>query len=148
MITIQHGTTRYTVTEAHAARYRAMIDSGKLPKIKSPQSTPIKRAYPEFFPGMATASYLQAYANLNDRVSLTRIEYDHADRAAPMLDPRWPEVVEEVDLDYVAPPPVKKKTSRAATIERLLREVLGYIDAGEPPSPSGDWATETREALK
>ncbi len=32
MITLQFKTTRLTVTEANAAKYRAIIDSGKLPK--------------------------------------------------------------------------------------------------------------------
>ena len=31
--------------------------------------------------------------------------------------------------------------------EKLLKEVLEYIEDGDPPSPSGDWATQTREFL-
>ena len=43
-----------------------------------------------------------------------------------------------------APPPA---TDRAAKIENLLREALLMVEDGDPPSPSGDWATEARGLL-
>ena len=36
---------------------------------------------------------------------------------------------------------------RAAKIEALLREALLMVEDGDPPSPSGDWATEARGLL-
>ncbi len=37
---------------------------------------------------------------------------------------------------------------RVDAAEKLLDEVLEYVEDGEPPSPSGDWATQTREFLE
>lgn len=37
---------------------------------------------------------------------------------------------------------------RVDTAEKLLDEVLEYVEDGEPPSPSGDWADQTRVFLK
>jgi hypothetical protein len=130
MITIQHGTTRYTVTEAHAARYRAMIDSGKLPKIKSPQSTPIWRDYPAFVPGMSTSDYVHLFNRQFDGQQV-RIQHDcpNYHKTAPMLDAQWPEVVETPDPDYVEPPPATK--ARKATPAQL-RKALENIAAIEP----------------
>lgn len=31
--------------------------------------------------------------------------------------------------------------------KRLLAEVLEYIENGDPPSPSGDWAVEVKKVL-
>jgi len=93
MLTLQLKTTRLTVTEANAAKYRAIIDSGKLPKMKMPSSTPIRRAYPRFWPGMTTAEYLDHFAKLNG-AGLHPIKYTHADREAPSLDATHPEVLE------------------------------------------------------
>ena len=130
MITIQHGTTRYTVTEANAARYRAMIDSGKLPKIKSPQNTPIRRDYPAFVPGMSTSDYVHLFNRQFDGVQV-RVQHDcpRYHMPAPMLDAQWPEVVEEIDPDYVAPPPATK-TRKATPVQ--LRKALENIAAIEP----------------
>jgi hypothetical protein len=37
---------------------------------------------------------------------------------------------------------------RVDTAEKLLDEVLEYVEDGEPPSPSGDWADQTRVFLE
>lgn len=37
---------------------------------------------------------------------------------------------------------------RVDAAEKLLDEVLEYVEDGEPPSPSGDWATQTRKFLE
>lgn len=36
---------------------------------------------------------------------------------------------------------------RIADLERLLAEVLEYIEDGNPPSPSGDWVAEVKKVL-
>lgn len=36
---------------------------------------------------------------------------------------------------------------RIVNLERLLAEVLEYIEEGNPPSPSGDWAAEVKKVL-
>ena len=37
---------------------------------------------------------------------------------------------------------------RVDAAEKLLAEVMEYVEDGEPPSPSGDWAEQTREFLE
>lgn len=131
MLTLQLKTTRLTVTEANAAKYRAIIYSGKLPKMKMPSSTPIRRAYPRFWPGMTTAEYLDHFAKLNG-AGLHPIKYTHADREAPSLDATHPEVLEEMDPDYVEQPRAVKasKTRRPGPAE--LRLALSCILDVEP----------------
>ena len=52
-------------------------------------------------------------------------------------------IFEQALAPWTPPPAI----DRAAKIEALLREVLSMIEDGDPPSPSGDWATETRKLL-
>jgi hypothetical protein len=129
MLTIQHATARITCTEANAPMYRAIIDSGKPRKFKRGPDASIKRDYPDFRPGMTTGEYLSRYASLNNRIFLAAIKYDHAERAAPMLDAQWPEVTEELDPDYTAPAPATKARK---TTPAQLRKALENIAAIEP----------------
>jgi hypothetical protein len=110
----------------------------------------MKRHYPTFYAGLTTtADYVREYASINEDKKLIALEYVYADRLAPIFDPTQPEVLEDVnpDAEDIEPVKVKKPKTRAAKIEALLREVLSMIDDGEPPSPSGDWATEARGLL-
>ena len=105
MITITHGRATFTVKPEHAEPTRellALIDKSKgrkgrkLPKDKGQaKHDSTKRFYPVFTPGMSTAEYVKLYALQNDRLQLAKVNYEHADRPAPMLDPTIPEVVEE-----------------------------------------------------
>ena len=102
MITITHGKATFTVQPQNAEQTRellALIDKSKGrkgAKLTRPKGNPkhdsSKRSYPVFEPGMSTADYIGAYAVLNDRLSLAKVNYEHADRPAPMLDPSIPEV--------------------------------------------------------
>lgn len=128
MITIQHGTTRYTVTETNAPKIRAILDSGKLPKIKSPQSTPVRRDYPAFVLGMSTAEYVRLFNRQFDGVQV-RIEHDcpRYHLPAPMLDATYPEVTQEPDPDYVEP--VRTEKRKAPTIAQFRRACLDALDS-------------------
>ena len=98
MITLKFKTTTLRVEEDNAAKYRKIIDSGKIPKIKRPldnKHSATRRDYPAFYPGMETAEYLSRYASLNNRLHLAPIDFVHADRAAPELDYTQPEAIEE-----------------------------------------------------
>lgn len=133
MITIKHNSTVYTVTEANAAKVRAILDSGKLPKIKSPQSTPIRRDYPVFMPGMSTADYVAAFNRQFDGQQV-RVQHDcpRYHMPAPMLDPTQPEVVEEIDPDYVEPVRVeKRKAPTAAQYRKACQEALDLLARGD-----------------
>lgn len=132
MITIKHNSTTYTVTEANAAKYRAMIDSGKFPKIKRETDYAIKRDYPAFKPGMTTSDYIARFQSLNSRLSLTAHEFIHADRAAPMLDATQPEVLEEIDPDYIEPvTQPKRKAPTAAQYRKACQDALDLLARGD-----------------
>lgn len=132
MLTIQYDTAKITCTEANAAKYRAIVDSGKFPKTKQKidrKHDALRRDYPDFRLGMSTAEYVSRYASLNNRLYLGTWAHTHADRAAPMLDATQPEVLEELDPDYVEQAPAPKR--KAATAAQL-RKALENIAAVEP----------------
>lgn len=104
MITITHHRATFTVQPQNAESTRellALIDKSKgrkgrkLPKDKgNPKLNSMSRYYPVFEPGMTTAEYVKLYALQNDRLRLAKVNYEHADRPAAMLDPTQPEVEE------------------------------------------------------
>lgn len=104
MITIKHACATLTVQPENAETTRellALIDKSKgrrgrkLPKDKGhPKHNSMSRFYPAFHAGMTTAEYVKLYALQNDRLHLAKVNYEHADRPAAMLDPSIPEVEE------------------------------------------------------
>jgi len=104
MITITHNRATLTVQPENAESTRellALIDKSKgrkgrkFPKIRSnPKHESMRRYYPAFEPGMTTAEYIKRYTLQHDRLHLAKVNYTHADRPAPMLDPSIPEVEE------------------------------------------------------
>lgn len=133
MLTLQLKTTRLTVTEANAAKYRTIVDSGKLPRIKMPNSTPIRRGYPAFMPGMTTADYVAAFNRQFDGVQI-RVQHDcpRYHMAAPMLDATQPEVLEELDPYYVEQPVAVKASKARRPGAPELRLALSCILDVEP----------------
>lgn len=104
MVIIKHKRATLTVQPENAEPTRellALIDKSKgrrgrkLPKDKGhPKHNSMSRFYPVFHAGMTTAEYVKLYALQNDRLHLAKVNYMHADRPAPMLDPSIPEVEE------------------------------------------------------
>jgi hypothetical protein len=130
MIEFTHKTTQYRVKPENAQAYRAALDKPKKHKIEALSSVNLRRDYPIFEPGMKTADYLALYGALNSRLLLTTLEYAHADRAAPMLDPTQPEVLEEPNPDYTPPQPKPKKRKGAEVME-VIESALNLIRAGD-----------------
>jgi hypothetical protein len=107
MITITHNRATFTIKPEHAEPTRellALIDKSKgrkgakLPRPKgSPKHDSSKRQYPTFYPGMTTADYVARYAALNGHLHFAKVNYEHAYRPAPMLDPSIPEVEETTE---------------------------------------------------
>lgn len=104
MITITHGKATFTVKPEHAEPTRellALIDKSKgrkgakltRPKGQAKHDSS-KRHFPTFAAGMSTADYVARYAALNGHLHLAKVDYEHADRPAAMLDASIPEVVE------------------------------------------------------
>lgn len=104
MITITHKTATLTVKPENAESTRellALIDKSKgcrgakltRPKGQAKHDSS-KRHFPTFAAGMSTADYVARYAALNGHLHLAKVNYEHADRPAAMLDPSIPEVEE------------------------------------------------------
>jgi hypothetical protein len=100
-ITIKHGRASLKCKPENAQKVHdllSVIDKSKGkrgPNFKKPR--PTARAYPTFIPGMTTAEYIDQFNKLcaASKLDLMRVEYTHADRPAPMLDPSFPEVLME-----------------------------------------------------
>jgi hypothetical protein len=134
MITFEHHGITVKCKPENAAAYRAAMD--KPPKIKvkiDRRFDCMRRHYPKFYAGLTTtADYVREYASINNHQHLIALEYTHADRLAPMLDATAPEVLEELDADWVPPPPkVRKITPKQAIIQALDALKLGDIDTAQ-----------------
>lgn len=131
MINFTQETTRYTVKPENAQEYRKL--AAKPPAIKrkvdrNHDST--RRDYPGFYAGMTTAEYVNQYASLNARLLLKGEGFTFANRAAPMLDATQPEVLEELDADYVYAP-TKAKKATVASLKATITQALALLQAGD-----------------
>jgi hypothetical protein len=133
MITFEHHGITVKCKPENAATYRAAMD--KPPKIKikvDRRFDCMRRHYPKFYAGLTTtADYVREYASINDHQHLIALEYTHADRLAPMLDATMPEVLEELDPDYVFTAKARKITPKQAIIQALDALKAGDIDTAQ-----------------
>ena len=134
MITFTHATARYTCSPEKAPALRAILDSGKFPKLKMPadrKHDSARRDYPVYGSEMTTGDYVAAYARLNERLKLAPLDIAPAiDRVHARLDPTQPEVLEDIDLDYVpTAAPVKKQT--VASLKAAIARALEALDRGD-----------------
>lgn len=131
MIEFTHTTTRYTVKPENAQEYRKL--AAKPPAIKRKvdrHHDATRRDYPAFYAGMTTAEYVNTYASLNSRLLLKGEGFTFANRVAPMLDATQPEVIEEIDPDYVYTP-TKAKKQTVASLKATIAQALALLQAGD-----------------
>lgn len=136
-ITFTHGRAQFCVQPKNAQRVRDALfalDRAKPKKPKVPKAT--DTGYPAFAPGMTTSEYIKQFQQLNgttggipEEIKLRRLAFTHADRAAPMPDPLFPEVSEQVDPDYVQRSAPAKRSSGAATRMTALRARVAELEA-------------------
>lgn len=132
MIDFNFETARFHVTEANAPKYRALLDSGKPRKFSKGSDASLKRYYPTFKPGMSTADYVAQFVSLNYKgLNLARLDHEcpNYHEPAPMLDPTFPEVTEEIDPDYVEPVKARKPRNTLAAAAPDLLEAAEYVVA-------------------
>ena len=131
MINFTHHGIAVKCKPENAMKYRVAMD--KPPKAKAVSE---KRDYPKWSPAMTTADYLQAYIKLNDRRRM--IECGHTctnyHGTATLYDGAAPEVLEELDPDWV--PTAKVAKAKPATAAQLRAALAGLIDAIEEGDPS------------
>lgn len=131
MIEFTHATTRYTVKPENAQAYREALDKPTKHKFLALSSFNLKRSYPNFFPGMSTADYVRVF-NVQFDGMQHPIKHDCANyyETAPMLDAAQPEVLEELDPDYVyAPTKAKKQT--VASLKAAIAQALEALKQGD-----------------
>ena len=148
MIEFTHATTRYTVKPENAQEYRRL--AANPPKIKrkvDPKNDSMKRGYPVFEPGMTTADYVSQYASLNSRLLLKGEGFTFADRPAPMLDAAQPEVMEELDADYVYTP-TKAKKQTVASLKAAIVRAIQMLEISDRPGANADIVEFLEEALQ
>lgn len=128
MIEFTHENTRYKVKPENAQRFRAALTKPK--KYTCEAHKAVKRGFPAFVAGMSTADYVRQF-NVQFDGAQVKIAHDCPNfyEPAPMLDPTQPEVVEEVDADYIAP--VKKLTAKQALTQALKALEKGDIDTAQ-----------------
>lgn len=130
MIEFTQETTRYTVKPENAQALRALAAKPPKHKIKVDRNhDALRRDYPAFYAGMTTSDYLSQYAGLNSRLLLTPLKFTYADRAAPMLDASTPEVLEELDPDWIPPAPKAKKPTTAQLLKEAEADRDMYLEA-------------------
>lgn len=132
MITFTDNTTRYTVKPENAQAIRATLTKPFKHKPVALTSKNLVREYPAFKPGMTTEDYCAAFQGLNSRLMLTAHRFNHANRAAPMLDGSIPEVFEELDPDWTPGEVTAKKPSQTvAGLKRQIRQALDLLASGD-----------------
>jgi hypothetical protein len=148
MIEFTHATTRYTVKPENAQEYRKQ--AANPPKIKrkvDAKNDSMKRGYPVFEPGMTTDDYVSQYASLNSRLLLKGEGFTFADRPAPMLDAAQPEVMEELDADYVYTP-TKAKKQTVASLKAAIVRAIQMLEISDRPGANADIVEFLEEALQ
>jgi hypothetical protein len=133
MIEFTHATTRYKCRPENAQEYRRL--AAKPPAIKRKidrNHNAMRRDYPQFYAGMTTDDYVSQFNGLNSRLLLTPWNYDNVSGVAPMLDATQPEVLEELDADYVPPvwTPAPKKAT-VASLKAAIAQALEMLQAGD-----------------
>jgi len=128
MINFEHHGIKVKCKPERAMQYRAAMD--KPPKTKIVNE---KRDYPQWVPTMSTGDYLRAYIRLNERRKMIDCAHSCANYyGAPTLyDGTTPEVLEELDADYVPTVKARKITAKQAIIQALDALKAGDVDMAQ-----------------
>ena len=128
MITFEHHGITVKCKPENAVEYRRLMD--KPPKAKSVGE---KRDYPKWNPTMTTGDYLRAYIQLNARRSMLKCGHTCAnyDAVPTMYDSAAPEVLEELDPDYIPTAKPRKITAKQAIVQALDALKLGDVDTAQ-----------------
>ena len=128
MITFEHHGITVKCKPENAMQYRAAMD--KPPKAKTVSE---KRGYPIFKQGMSTAAYVSQFnGQFNGWQHKVAHDCPNYYNPAPMLDAATPEVLEELDADWVPPvPKARKITAKQAIVQALDALKTGDIDTAQ-----------------
>ena len=130
LITLEHNGIKLKCRPERVSQYRQAID--KPLKLKS---VPERRAYPQWNPTMTTEDYLRAYIRMNENKRMIECKHEvmsSAFKVPTMYDSALPEVLEEVDPDYVETVKVKPKAVTSAQLKQALKSLIEAIEHGDP----------------
>jgi hypothetical protein len=145
MIEFVHHGIKIKCKPERALQYRQAMD--KPPK---PRQVPERRSYPQWNPTMTTEDYLRAYIRINDNKRMIECGHscDNFLSIPSMYDNASPEVLEEIDLDYVeAPVKAKPKAVTSAQLKAALKSLIEAIEEGDS-QVIADQAIKAKELLK
>jgi hypothetical protein len=146
MIEFVHHGIKIKCKPERALQYRQAMD--KPPK---PRQVPERRSYPQWNPTMTTEDYLRAYIRMNENKRMIECKHEvmsSAFKVPTMYDSALPEVLEEVDPDYVeAPVKAKPKAVTSAQLKQALKSLIEAIEEGDS-QVIADQAIKAKELLK
>ena len=146
MIEFVHNGINVKCKPENALKYKQLMD--KPPKTRAVTE---RRGYPQWNPTMTTEDYLRAYIRMNENKRM--IECNHvvmcsAFKVPTMYDLASPEVLEELDLDYVEEPvKVKAKPVTNAQLKQALKSLIEAVFEGDTQAIA-DQAIKAKELLK
>jgi hypothetical protein len=125
--------TRFKCLPENVARVRATLE--KMPKHKpvALSTKNLVRQYPAFLPGETTTADYVARFNSQFDGRQHPVEYacENYHKAPAMLNPMFPEVVEEFDPDYIEPVATKAKRPSATQYRAACVDALAAIERGD-----------------
>jgi hypothetical protein len=145
MIEFVHNGINVKCKPENALKYKQLMD--KPPKTRQVTE---RRGYPQWNPTMTTEDYLRAYIRNNENKRM--IECGHVcanfSNIPSMYDLSSPEVLEELDLDYVEEPvKVKAKPVTNAQLKQALKSLIEAVFEGDTQAIA-DQAIKAKELLK
>lgn len=128
LIEFVHNDIKVKCKPENALKYKQLMD--KPPK---PRQVPERRAYPQWMVGMTTGDYIQAYRRLNDGKRMIECNHVCANlwSVPTMYDSALPEVLEEIDPDYVETVKAKPKAVTSAQLKAALKSLIEAIEEGD-----------------
>lgn len=144
MIEFVHNDIKVKCKPENALKYKQLMD--KPPKTRQ---VPERRSYPQWNPTMTTEDYLRAYIRMNDNKRMIECKHEvmsSAFKVPSMYDLSSPEVLEELDPDYVETVKVKAKPVTNAQLKAALKTLIEAIFEGDPQT-IGDEAIRAKRLL-
>ena len=144
MIEFVHNDIKVKCKPENALKYKQLMD--KPPKTRQVTE---RRGYPQWNPTMTTEDYLRLYIRDNDNKRMVDCGHVCANfsNIPSMYDLSIPEVLEELDADYVETVKVKAKPVTSAQLKAALKTLIEAIFEGDPQT-IGDEAIRAKELLK
>jgi hypothetical protein len=131
--------TRFKCLPENVARVRATLEKMPKHKLVALSSKNLARQYPAFLPGETTtadyvARFNSQFVDIHGRNLQHPVEYacENYHKAPAMLNPLFPEVVEESDPDYIEPEnKTKTKRPSVAQYRAACVTALAAIERGD-----------------